>query len=137
MATERDKRSMAFFTLGYNLEAEGRIDEAIEAYQQSIAHIDTKMRSTSAFIRLYSLYKEKGDKDNMKRVLEKGIKYANRFNERTANELICKYPEYKEGILEALETNQPYPNDWLEKGINPIFRPHETILMIDLLENMN
>ena len=137
MSTENDKRSAALFTLGYNLEEEGRIDEAIEAYEQSIRHIDTEMRSTSVFLHLYSLYEKKGDRNNMRRILEQGIKYANHFNEQKANELIKHYPEHKDGILEALELNEPYPNDWYEKRVNPLFRPHETILMIDLLKDMN
>lgn len=137
MGTERDKRSMAFFTLGYNLEAEGRIDEAIEAYEQSIRHIDTEMRSTMAFTSLYSLYERKGDRDNMRRVLNQGIEYANYFNEKIANELIEKYPEHKEGILDALETNEPYPNDWVEKQVDPLFSPYDVMLMIDLLTDMD
>lgn len=137
MKTERDKRSAACFTLGYGLEQEGRTDEAIKAFEASIEYIDTEMRSTSAFTRLYSLYKEKGDKENMRRVLEEGIRYAIYFNEKAASGLIKKYPEHKEGILEALETNKPYPFDWYEKGINPLFRPHDVMLMIDLLDDIN
>lgn len=108
MKTERDKRSAACFTLGYGLEQEGRTDEAIKAFEASIEYIDTEMRSTSAFTRLYSLYKEKGDKENMRRILEEGIRYAIYFNEKAASGLIKKYPEHKEGILEALETNKPH-----------------------------
>lgn len=137
MKTERDKRSIAFFTYGYKLEEEGKIDEAIEAFEKSVEYIDTEMRSTAAFLHLYDLYREKGDKDNMRRVLNQGIEYANYFNEKVANELIEQYPEHKEGILEALETNEPYPNDWLEKGINPLFRPYDSMFMIDLLTYMD
>ena len=60
----------------------------------------------------------------------------NTFNEAKANELIKLYPKYKDGILEALETNKPFPTDWLERGINPLFRPHETLLMIDLFNEL-
>lgn len=137
MKTERDKRSIAYFTLGYELELEGRVNEAIEAFEASIECIETEMRSTSAFTHLYSLYKAKGDKENMKRVLENGIRYANYFNEKIADELIRKHPKHKEGILEALETNKPYPDDWYEKSVNPLFRPHDVMLMIDLLENID
>lgn len=137
MKTERDKRSIAYFTLGYELELEGKVDEAIEAFEASVECIDKGMRSASVFTHLYSLYKTKGDKANMKRVLEDGIRYANFFNEKRANELVRKYPEHKEGILEALETNKPYPFDWYEKGVSPLFRPHDVMLMIDLLENIN
>ena len=137
MSTERDKRSIAFFTLGYNLEREGKIDEAIEAFEKSIECIDTEMRSTIAFISLYSLYEQKGDRNNMRRVLNQGIEYANYFNEKIANELIERYPEHKEGILEALETNEPYPNDCSEKQVNPLFSPHNVMFMIDLLTDMD
>ena len=137
MSTERDKRSVAFFTLGYNLEEEGKIDEAIEAFGKSVEYIDTEMRSTAAFLHLYDLYRGKGDKENMRRVLNQGIEYANYFNEKIANDLIEKYPEHKEGILEALETNEPYPKDWIEKQINPLFRPYDVMLMIDLLTDMD
>lgn len=136
MKTEKDKRSIAFFTKGYHLEGEGKIDEAIEVYEKSIEYIDTEMRSTSVFTRLYSLYKYKGNKDKMKEVLELGLKYAHYFNEKIANELISAHPEHRNGILNALETNTPYPEDWMEKGINPLFRPHDVMLMINLLEDL-
>lgn len=134
MKTERDRRSIAFFTKGYHLEEEGKDSEAIEAYEKSIEYIDTEMRSPSAFFHLHTLYRDRKDYQNAIRILEKGIDYVNRFNEKKANELISLYPEYKEGILEALETNKPYPADWREKKIEPLFRPHETMLMIDILE---
>lgn len=73
----------------------------------------------------------------MRRILKEGIRYANYFNEKTANELIKKYPEHKEGILETLETNKPYPFDWYEREMNPLFKPHDVMLMIDLLENID
>lgn len=60
MKTERDKRSTAYFTLGYELEQEGKVDEAIEAFEASVECIDAEMRSTSVFTHLYSLYKTKG-----------------------------------------------------------------------------
>lgn len=133
MRTERDKRSIAFFTRGYYLEEEGKYDEAIEAFEKSIEYIDTEMRSTAAFLHLYSIYRERKDWENMRKVLNLGIEYANYFNDKKANELIEKYPEHKEGILEALETNKPYPENWLEIGVNPLFRPHDAIFLIDLL----
>lgn len=137
MKTERDKRSIAYFTLGYKLEEEGRYDEAIEAFWESIKCIDTEMRSTTSFLHLYSIYRDRGDRDNMRKVLHLGIEYANYFNEKVSNELIEKYPEHKEGILNALETCTPYPEDWLEMGINPLFRPYDTIFLIDLLTDMD
>lgn len=135
MRTESDKRSAAFFKLGYNLEREGKIDEAIEAFEKSIEYIDTEM--CPSFTYLYSLYEQKGDRDNIRRVLNQGIEYANYFNEKIANELIEKYPEHKEGILEALETNEPYPNDWVKKQVNPLFSPYDVMFMIDLLTDMD
>jgi tetratricopeptide (TPR) repeat protein len=137
MKTERDKRSIAFFTKGYYLEEEGKYDESIESYEKSIEYIDSELRSTAVFTRLYILYRQNRDEYNMKRVLEEGIKCAHYFNEKKAKELIKLYPEHEDGILEALETNKPYPKDWLEKRINPLFRPHEVMLMIDLLSDLN
>lgn len=135
--TERDKRSVAYFTLGYNLEEDGKYDEAIEAFWESIKCIDTEMRSTTTFLHLYSLYRDKGDRENMRKVLNLGIEYSNYFNENEANELIEKYPDHKEGILESLETNKPYPENWMEIGVNPLFIPHDTTSLIDLLIDMD
>ncbi|MBR8706214.1 hypothetical protein [Bacteroides pyogenes] len=135
MKTEKDKRSISFFTKGYHLEEEGKYNEAIEAYEKSIEYIDTELRSTSVFIHLYALYKQKDDRNNVIRVLENGIRIANLFNEKKASELINIYPEHKDGILEALETNEPYPNDWMDRGVDPLFRPHDVMLMIDLLHD--
>lgn len=135
--TERDKRSVAYFTLGYNLEKDGKYDEAIEAFWESIKCIDTEMRSTTTFLHLYSLYRDKGDRENMRKVLNLGIEYSNYFNENEANELIEKYPDHKEGILESLETNKPYPENWMEIGVNPLFIPHDTMFLIDLLIDMD
>ena len=135
--TERDKRSVAYFTLGYNLEKEGKYDEAIEAFWESIKCIDTEMRSTTTFLHLYSLYRDKGDRENMRKVLNLGIEYSNYFNKNEANELIEKYPDHKEGILESLEANKPYPENWMEIGVNPLFIPHDTMFLIDLLIDMD
>lgn len=136
MKTERDKRSISFFSRGYFLENEGRIDEAIEAYEKSIEYIDTEMRSTAAFTHLFRIYRDKGEIVKMRQILKDGIRYTNYFNEKKANELIAIYPELRNGILDALETNSPYPEDWQEKEIEPIFRPHDVMLMIDLLEDL-
>ena len=132
--TEKDKRSVSMFTMAYHLQEEGKIEEAIEAYWESIRLIDTDMRSTQAFIRLFMIYDEKNDFENMKRTLELGIEYSDYFNEKEANELIEAYPEYKDDILLSLETNENlYPAPYWDE-YNPLWRPNNTIFLIDLLE---
>lgn len=134
--TEKDKRSVSMFTMAYNLQEEGKIEEAIEAYWESIRLIDTDMRSTLAFLRLYMIYNEKNDFENMKRTLELGIEYSDYFNKKEANELIEAFPEYKDNILLSLETNENlYPAPYWDK-YNPLWRPNDTIFLIDLLENV-
>lgn len=132
--TESDKRSRSMFTMAYHLQEDGKIDEAIEAYWESIRLIDTFMCSTQAFSRLFSLYDERGDFENAKRVLELGIEYSNYFNQREANELFDMFPEYKDDILLSLETNENlYPPLYWDE-YNPLWRPNSTIQLIDLLE---
>nr|DAL67131.1 MAG TPA: Tetratricopeptide repeat [Bacteriophage sp.]DAR34590.1 MAG TPA: Tetratricopeptide repeat [Caudoviricetes sp.] len=132
--TESDKRSVSMFSMACRLQDEQRYDEAIEAYWESIRLIDKDMRSTQAFLRLGLLYDERGDFENMKHVLELAIEYSDYFNQKEANELILMFPEYKDDILLSLETNEnlypsPYWNEY-----NPLWRPNNTILLIDLLE---
>ena len=132
--TEKDKRSISMFTMAYHLQEAGRIEEAIEAYWESIRLIDTDMRSTQAFLRLFMIYDERNDFENMKRAIELGIEYSDYFNIKEANELIEAFPEYKDDILLSLETNENlYPAPYWDKD-NPLWRPNNTILLIDLLE---
>ena len=131
--TEKDKRSTSMFAMASRLQEEGRIEEAIEAYWESIRLIDNEF-VYSAFLRLFKLYYEKGDFENMKRMLELGIEYSDFFNVKEANELIEAFPEYKEDILLSLETNENlYPAPYWDRA-NPLWRPNSTILLIDLLE---
>lgn len=132
--TEKDKRSVSMFAMGCRLQEEGRTEEAIEAYWESIRLIDTDMRSIQSFLRLFRIYDEKNDFENMKRVIEIGIEYSDYFNEKEANELIDTFPEYKDDILLSLETNENlYPAPYWDE-YNPLWRPNNTILLIDLLE---
>lgn len=122
------------FTMAYHLEEEGKIDKAIEAYWASIKLIDTDMRSTQVFLRLFGLYDKKGDYNNMVKIINLGIKYSNFFNKKEAHELIEVYPEYKDDILLCLETNENlHPSPYWDK-YNPLWRPNNTIFLIDLLE---
>lgn len=131
--TEKDKRSRSMFELGSRLQNDGRYDDAIEAYWESIRLMDTES-IYPAFLRLFKLYDKKGDFENIKRTLELGIEYSDYFNEKEANELIEMFPEYKDDILLSLETNENlYPAPYWDE-YNPLWRPNSTILLIDLLE---
>ena len=134
--TDDDKRSIAMFTFAYHLEEDGKYDEAIEAYWESIKLIDTEMRSLSAFWHLINLYDSKKDIENLKFTFEIALEYSNYFNQKEANDLIDMFPQYKDDILLCLETNENfYPSPYWDK-YNPLWRPNNTMLLIEHYEYM-
>lgn len=134
MKMESDKRAQAYFEEGYRLfHDRNDLIGAEQAFLQCIGHMDKCFVST-VYIQLYWVYKSMGDKERMRETLETGIRTANEYSYQEAMRIIRKHPEYKEGILDALETNKPFPTDWKENGV--IFRPYDVMMMIGLLDKL-
>lgn len=110
-------------------------DAAEELYIHSIDNFDNFIIS-SAFIELSEIYKKRNDRARAEDTLRLGIKMSNEYNEKEANRLTKKFPQYKDDFEECLETCEPFPKDWLEKNSNPLFRPDNTLFLIDLLDDL-
>lgn len=88
---------------GIAFEKEGRIDEAIQVYEENIL---LKHPATHAYKRLMILYRRNKDYDNELRVIKIAIEVFMQENERRANDVIVEHPEWENIIMQAMETNE-------------------------------
>lgn len=91
-------RSAHLNQCGIALEKQGRIDEAINSYEENIKLYPT---TTHAYYRLMVLYRKKKELTNEIRVIQTAIYVFEKENQRRAYSAIERNPERKEEILVA------------------------------------
>ena len=88
---------------GIKLEKEGDVDAAIKAYEENIA---LKQPALHAYWRLIKLYRKRRDYENELRIINIAIKIFMEENERRANLALEDHPEWRDIIMQAMETNE-------------------------------
>lgn len=111
---------------GIELEKEGRIDEAIVAYEKNV---EAGYPALHSFERLMKIYRRRKDYSNEVRIISRAIDVFLAENQRRAEKAIEQEPQLRDQILEALISCKQVMGN---RGFY-IFVPYDVIAMRDRL----